>query len=86
MRLVLGGCSTCRLLHLPARILKFIEALKHSVTCTVQMLSAPHSSLQVAALNAVPAVGMVGRTYVLRTRECVKSLQLVMSSSQVNQQ
>lgn len=67
-RLVLGTARQLRTLHLPARLLKvYIETL--AVTCSVQMDSITHYSLEAASLKQAPTVGMVGRTYIPSTGE-----------------
>lgn len=83
-RLVLGSPKMSRSPHPPTRTIKvFVEALRGSVTYTIQVvLAIPYSLLEngilglhglqgdnglLVSLKMAPAVGMVGRGYIPRT-------------------
>ena len=81
--LILGGYKK-RSLNWPSRILNvYIEALG-LVTYVVQMVSTTHCSLKAVSLKTAPTVGIVGRTYIARSWEEVRSLRLPGSSLWVN--
>ena len=86
IRLVLSGCKTRRSLHLPATIIKvYIEALMEFNNIFSPDSLNITSLSQGYILEMTASVGIVGRTYIPRTGDGVRSLQLPGSSSHVNQ-
>lgn len=70
-RLVLCSCQTSRPLHLTTRVLEISTGFSHMHNTDGFSSTLPS---QGSALRTATAVGMIGRVYILRTGEELKSL------------
>ena len=81
-RLVLSSCRMSRSLLLPTRILSLYRGLNWVLDC-IQSRWFQLFTLSRLVLEIAPSAGMVGRAYIPRTGERVRSLQLPRFSSWV---